>query len=74
MSTIINVKQEKHYGKQVWVNLMTDIIRKTQCLCLNCNVMNKCKIAKALYKICVDNHCALMITRCKNWKIEENKK
>ena len=69
----LNIMKEKHFGKNVYTNLMTDIIRKTQCLCLNCNIMNKCKIAKSLYKICIDNHCALMITRCKNWKANEEK-
>lgn len=61
--------QETHYGKLVWVNPTTESIRRKECLCLNCAVLNSgqpdhCPTAKRLYEECVGSDIALIITRC----------
>jgi len=56
------------YGHKVWVNPITESIRRTECLCLHCSKMETCKTAKKLYKICVEDNIAMAITRCKAWR------
>lgn len=65
--------QEEHYGKLVWVNPTTESVRREECLCLNCGNMkpgspDHCRVAQALYQICVNDNVALTITRCPIWK------
>lgn len=59
------LKQDKYHNSIVWVNIMMDELRKTECLCLNCKDIKDCEIASKLYGICVNNDIATMITRCK---------
>ena len=66
-------RQEIHYGRQVWVNPTTESVRRTECLCLNCDNLKpgqaiNCSIAQSFYEICVGENVALIITRCPLWK------
>ena len=65
-------QSETHYGVGVWVNPITEALRKTECLCLNCKNLkpgpDNCAIAQALYQICVQENVALVVTRCPVWK------
>ena len=66
-------KQETHYGSQVWVNPTTELLRKSECLCLNCDNLkpsqpDNCHIAQAFYEVCRRENVALAITRCPLWK------
>ncbi len=66
-------KQEIHYGEQVWVNPTTESLRRTECLCLNCDNLkpgrsDNCHMAKAFYQVCVEENVALAVTRCRLWK------
>ena len=65
----MEIKQELHYGENVWTNIQTDELRKTDCLCLNCSKTHDCPQAKTFYQICVDCDIALMVTRCKSFSI-----
>ena len=58
---------EEHYGIDVWTNLLTDPIRKKQCLCLHCTKMKTCAVSKSLYGVCLVSNVALMVTRCPDW-------
>jgi hypothetical protein len=57
---------EEHYGVNVWTNKEMDELRKTECLCFNCDV-GYCKIANGFYNDCKFNNTAIMITRCPNF-------
>jgi hypothetical protein len=78
----MKIEWQKHYDKNVQTNVAMDILRRDQCLCLNCTgeLLNmdtkefyKCPIASKLYEICKQEDIALMITRCPNFynKVEE---
>lgn len=58
---------EEHYGVEVWTNLLTDPLRKKQCLCLFCTRMKTCTVAETLYGVCKVSDVALMVTRCPDW-------
>jgi hypothetical protein len=62
---------ERHYGVKVWTNELMDALRREECLCLNCDKMMECEIARALYVMCQDDNLALAMTRCKHWKSKE---
>lgn len=64
------VIQTKRFGATVWENTFTDQLRKRECLCFSCDKIKECNQAKQLYNICKTNDMALMITRCKNFKIK----
>lgn len=62
-------RKEVHYGKEAWVNPITELLRKDECLCLNCNnlkpgKLDNCRIAQAFYEVCVRENVALAVTRC----------
>ncbi|EGT3606869.1 hypothetical protein ACSW9O_15860 (plasmid) [Clostridium perfringens] len=65
------IRQENHYNSKVWSNTYTDKIRKTNCLCFNCNNIDNCNTAKSLYEICKIKNMALMVTRCKEFNFKE---
>lgn len=73
-------KQEEHHGVAVWVNPTTELLRKKECLCLNCDKLSKdptktnCPAARVLYALCVADNIALMVTRCPDWKELKKKK
>ena len=57
------------YGRDVWSNKATDILRGGECLCLNCGLMNNgCNVSQSLYSLCKAEDIALMVTRCPEWK------
>jgi len=62
--------QVERYGAKVWENTNMDSLRKTNCLCLSCDRMSRCATAKKLYGICKVNDMAMMITRCKKWRMK----
>ena len=61
---------KEFYGKNVWTNEEMDQLRKTECLCLNCKKMPDCPSAKTMYKLCVEEDLAMMITRCRSFEIK----
>ncbi len=68
-------KKEKHYNQEVFVNPTTESLRRTECLCLNCDDLKpgqtgNCPIAQLFYQICVKENIALTVTRCPNWKLK----
>ena len=69
--------KETHYGTEVLVNKEMDTLRKTECLCLNCENMKPglpehCGIAQQIYNICVAQNVAMAITRCPIFKPKTN--
>lgn len=58
------------YGVDVWSHPMTEFLRKTECLCLNCSDMGNCEAAHALLMVCKDSNLALMVTRCPKFRIK----
>ena len=69
---IVPPKKEEHYGAEVFVNPTTESLRRSECLCLNCDNLKEgdgnCIIAKELYQISVNWNVAMAITRCPAWK------
>ena len=61
------VASEEHYEEQVYVNTLTEALRKGECLCLNCAAMEDCEYSEAFYKLCVKGNIALMVTRCPSY-------
>jgi hypothetical protein len=64
------MKQIEKYGVLAWCNEEMDLLRSRECLCLNCNIMQKCDTAKILYYIARNSNIAMMITRCPAWKVQ----
>lgn len=60
-------KEEIHYGAKVWVSPKIEALRGTDCLCLNCELLDDCPTAELFYRACVFRDIALAVTRCKNW-------
>lgn len=65
---IIKVKK---YGATVLQNVKMDMLRKTECMCMNCKDISVCDIASELYGFCKDFNLALMVTRCPYFKGEK---
>lgn len=63
----MKVKKETHYNHLVSVNLEMDKLRKTECLCFNCGNQPACLKSETLYKLCVEENIAMMITRCEDF-------
>jgi hypothetical protein len=72
----MKIETQKHYGCNVETNIAMDILRRDQCLCLNCKgelidmdskEFHKCPVAQKLYEICQQENIALMVTRCPNF-------
>lgn len=59
--------KENHHGANVWTNKEMDELRKTECLCMNCDRLGSCKPAKELYAVCRLEEIALAVTRCPMW-------
>ncbi|MDP2856195.1 MAG: hypothetical protein Q8N90_03735 [bacterium] len=62
------IRQESHFGHDVWVNPTIEALRGSECLCRNCGAIVQCPIAKSLLNTCVKEHMAMAITRCFHWK------
>jgi len=65
------VELKQHHSVFVWEHTVTDAMRKEECLCLNCNKMQRCSMAAILYNMCKLQDIAMMITRCKHWFAKE---
>jgi hypothetical protein len=64
--------KENHYNTDVWVNTMTEGLRRDECLCLNCAaIQNQCKYAQEFFKLCKEGDIALMVTRCRYFMEDE---
>ena len=66
-------KMEVHYKAAVWVNPTTELIRREECFCWNCDNLkpgqpDNCVKAEKLYQICKNEDLALIVTRCPAWK------
>jgi len=66
---------EKHYGADVWTNTSTDPIRRAECLCYSCALLDferpdseNCPMAGTLYNFCKVTNLAVMVTRCPIFK------
>ena len=62
------IKKVTKYDKLVWQEVIMDALRGSHCMCLRCDNLGDCKIAKKLYKICIKDNVAIVITRCPDWK------
>lgn len=65
-------KRVHRYGRNTLELPTADSLRKTDCLCLNCDRLkpgspNNCPHAQALYEICKEIAGATFITRCSFW-------
>lgn len=67
---IINPYKKDKHPEKIWKNIELDELRKTECLCINCDRKNdkpvyiSCPVAKKIYNICVEHDMAMAITRC----------
>ena len=63
-------KKNEKDPSEVWSNIELDALRRTDCLCVNCDRKNdavpysSCKVASQLYQISVHHNMAMAITRC----------
>ena len=64
-------EQVEKYNVLVWQHPEMDVLRKTQCLCLNCKIMKTCKIAKSGYRLCRKYNVAFAMTRCPVFKRQD---
>ena len=62
------LKKVEKCGETVWQNERMDLMRKEQCLCLNCGEKPRCLVAPSLFRLCTLNDIALMVTRCPDWE------
>ena len=63
----MNIEYQEHYGEKVWVNTDIESLRKKECLCLKCDNLSYCSVAKIMKAMCVENNLAFAMTRCKNF-------
>lgn len=63
----MNIKRQEHYGERVWVNTDVENLRRKECLCLLCDNIKYCSVAKIMKSICVENNLAFIMTRCKDF-------
>lgn len=52
------------YGVKVWANEYTESLRRTECLCFNCELLDRCIIAAQGLALCKTYNIAFMVTRC----------
>jgi len=55
---------EEHHDAMVCVNTLTERLRRSECLCLNCINLKDCNYAQQLFELCRKGYVALMVTRC----------
>lgn len=61
----LRLEKQEHQGVEVWTNVPMEMLRRHQCLCLNCSrCPQECRIAANLLEVCKNNELALMVTRC----------
>jgi len=67
------VSQQNHHNEIVWTNELMDELRRSECLCLNCQFMpiQNCIFSKKLFNLCKDFNLALAVTRCPDWQGED---
>jgi hypothetical protein len=63
-------KKTEKDPEKVWANVDLDNLRRTECLCMNCDRKNEskpyssCPVAAKIYKIAVEHNMAMAITKC----------
>jgi hypothetical protein len=63
-------KKRPEQPDSVYANPNMDLLRREECLCINCDRKNEpkpyasCPVAVKIYNICVEHDMAMMITRC----------
>jgi hypothetical protein len=74
--------REDHYNRLVWVNPVTEDLRRRECLCYNCTKLvtesqqkagdtgSGCPIAGQLYGVCKKEDVALVVTRCPEFNLK----
>jgi hypothetical protein len=61
----MRIEKTVAHDVEVFADLEMDNLRKERCLCLNCSkTENSCNTSKILYYLSLQNHVAMMITRC----------
>ena len=65
------VALKEKYSKMVWTHGEMDELRKAQCLCLHCQKLSSCMMARTLFELCQPHNVAMAITRCPNWEAPE---
>jgi hypothetical protein len=70
------VKEAEYFKEQVIVIPSIDTLRKTECLCLNCENMtgvkeNNCPTAQQLFELCCQYNMAFAISKCGDCKPKE---
>jgi len=58
------VSKIEKYGVLVFQHPEMDELRRSQCLCLNCQKMDNCEIAHAGFELCKKFNIAYAVTRC----------
>ena len=61
------VQMEK-YGATVWANPKTEALRRDECLCLHCESLGDCIVAKRGLDLCRAGNLAFIVTRCPVWE------
>jgi len=64
MNFNVNVVKVERYGTEVYEHTEMDALRKTQCLCLNCNKLGNCVYAEKGLELCKEAGMAWAVTRC----------
>jgi hypothetical protein len=59
----------EYYGKKMWRAVELDELRRTDCLCRNCDLLDKdpeknCPHAQVLYALCQSVGMAIPVSRC----------
>ena len=63
-------KISQEQSEEVWANIEMDELRRTECLCFNCErtieggPASPCKAAKEFYELCKKYNSAMAMTRC----------
>lgn len=64
----MKIEKVNKYDKVCYENVAMDILRKTECLCLNCKDIEFCEISKDFFNTCKFYGTAVMVTRCPYFK------
>jgi hypothetical protein len=69
----MKIENVNRYGTETFENTSMDSFRHKECMCYHCRAFSidseeNCPVAQQLYKICVENNMAMIITRCKFWE------
>lgn len=63
-----HVERIEKYGRMVWRHAVMDHLRSSECLCLNCALLENCDIAEEGFEFAKKYGVAYAMTRCPEWK------